>query len=286
MELGGNGTSSIEPGNDFYPRSPQGQQQQQQQPLVPEPPSTPPINRRPSENLRAVWVNNLARKHRLGAHEVKRIVEQFDFAQGKAGTLNITTLREVLCEIFEHPEIDEKVVESAWEATTSEPPEEGIQVHQFDMDSFLTWYVANMFMCVAKLTANKEQVDVEGRLSDLAQQFGVTAYAMDKVKRRFDQYDVDHSGMISYSEFDAMMRKILGAKAKADMSDDRMVRFWQEIDIDGNGQVDLAEFTQWYLKYFDPDMEDGLRSVQAFYGSFNPEQQRRNGLVNRIASEV
>ncbi|CAE7332177.1 unnamed protein product [Symbiodinium pilosum] len=46
-----------------------------------------------------------------------------------------------------------------------------------------------------------------------------------------------------------MMLKLLHVGNKSDLPQNRIQRFWQELDKD-SGSVDFAEFTEWYLKYF------------------------------------
>jgi len=72
-----------------------------------------------------------------------------------------------------------------------------------------------------------------------------------------------------------MLCFVLKAKSVEDVSEDRASRFWQEIDIDGSGEVDFPEFVAWFVKYFNPDEEemDMTRGpVGKFYDSFNPRK--------------
>jgi len=248
------------------------------------------------EKLVLKWAQNLARKHRLEIYEVRTILQEFDRATEKTnGQIDFDGFGAALCKIFEHDNIKESIIASAWEATTAPERSDGALVFldgareatksrdpvrgcfvQVNIDAFLVWYVANMFTGVAQLTASADMAISEHLLCQLAQHHGVSNYVLDKVKRNFDRFDLDHSGSISYDEFEAMMRNILKSKQKDDLSEDRLSRFWQEIDGDGSGGVDFAEFARWYLKYFDPDLDEalGLGLAEAFYASYSPDTQR------------
>mmetsp|Transcript_57378 Transcript_57378/g.147537 ORF Transcript_57378/g.147537 Transcript_57378/m.147537 type:complete len:366 (-) Transcript_57378:96-1193(-) len=230
-----------------------------------------------SDSLRNAWVGHLARKYSLDTSEVKNIVLQFDTAGKGEEEVTYKQFRDALCTIFERSDIKESVIVSAWSAITDSEPGQDARVPQVDVEAFLSWYVANMFSVVAALTCSADDAASEDHLYQLAKKYSVSPYTMDKVKRRFNQVDVDKSGLISYGEFEAMMRKILRAPKKDDLGDERMQRFWQEIDQDGSGEVDFEEFAQWYLKYFNPETEDEVGCpLAAFYASFNPDAQRRN----------
>mmetsp|Transcript_57377 Transcript_57377/g.147534 ORF Transcript_57377/g.147534 Transcript_57377/m.147534 type:complete len:350 (-) Transcript_57377:96-1145(-) len=230
-----------------------------------------------SDSMRNALAGNLARKYSLDTSEVKNIVLQFDTAGKGEEEVTYKQFRDALCTIFERSDIKESVIVSAWSAITDSEPGQDARVPQVDVEAFLSWYVANMFSVVAALTCSADDAASEDHLYQLAKKYSVSPYTMDKVKRRFNQVDVDKSGLISYGEFEAMMRKILRAPKKDDLGDERMQRFWQEIDQDGSGEVDFEEFAQWYLKYFNPETEDEVGCpLAAFYASFNPDAQRRN----------
>ena len=63
-------------------------------------------------------------------------------------------------------------------------------------------------------------------------------------------YSFASLGAIEYEEFAQMMYTLLKCKNDGDMSEDRLQRFWAEIDGDGSGEADFTEFCEFYLKYF------------------------------------
>jgi len=107
-------------------------------------------------------------------------------------------------------------------------------------------------------------------MMELSKKFGLLPFDIDKIKAKFDHFDVDKSGEIEYSEFESMMMLLLGSKSKSDLPADRMLWFWKELDKDGGGSVDFPEFIVWYAKYF---IGSG-NAVDSFYASFMPDVQR------------
>jgi len=230
-----------------------------------------------STDIRNAKVHQLSRRHRLDPLEVRDILVRFDKAYETGhGVLAFVGFRQTLCGIFDRKELDEKVVKSAWEATTSGSA--GDLDGMIDMEAFLSWYVANMFSQVCGVSMCAGKAASEALINELARKHSVTPHAMDKVKRRFDEFDTDGSGQMEYDEFVEMMKKFF--KDHGDnLSPERLKKFWQEIDLDGSGEVDFGEFTHWYLKYFDPDDEGQGGPIEALYNSFNPDVQRKNHLA-------
>lgn len=102
--------------------------------------------------------------------------------------------------------------------------------------------------------------------------------AIDKIRKKFDHFDIDGSGKIDYQEFLQMLVYVLKAKSTEDIAEDRATRFWQEIDLDGSGEIDFPEFVEWFVKYFNPnddEMDMTKGPVSKFYDSFNPMKSRR-----------
>jgi Ca2+-binding EF-hand superfamily protein len=110
----------------------------------------------------------------------------------------------------------------------------------------------------------------------LSKEHGVSVTQLDRIKSRFDQFDLDGSGNIDYDEFVHLLMFVLKAKRLDDISESTASRFWKEIDIDGSGEVDFEEFTAWYVKYFGNDdaMDLSKGPVHAFYDSFIPVKKR------------
>jgi hypothetical protein len=114
----------------------------------------------------------------------------------------------------------------------------------------------------------------------IAKDYGIPVSVVDKVRRRFECFDLDGSNAIDYDEFAEMLAKLMRAKDRSDISENRLQRWFKEADPDGSGEVSFEEFVVWYLKYFNPDNENenGLDRgpIGMFYSSYNPQLQRRN----------
>ncbi|KAF4742936.1 hypothetical protein FOZ63_015199 [Perkinsus olseni] len=90
----------------------------------------------------------------------------------------------------------------------------------------------------------------ESRLRQLAKRYGMSILDVEKIKQEFDKYDVDASGAIEKEEFHSIVRNILGAKEKYDLSQKRLEEFWKMLDADDSGSVTLEEFLGFFWKYF------------------------------------
>jgi len=212
----------------------------------------------------------LARKHRLELHEVKHILNQFCSAELVAGHISLGEFGRILRNIFHAKDMDPLVVKSAYRASSRE-------LGHVDMDMFLLWYVQNMFTAVNSLNADKSRDESDSLVYSLSKEFNVDAVTIDTIKRSFDKFDVDGSQEIDLDEFKEMLKSMLRAANIGDLSEERVMGWWREIDKDGSGGVDFSEYCEWYLKYFNSDQQDGGKSpalVQAFYNSFNPTLQR------------
>jgi hypothetical protein len=86
--------------------------------------------------------------------------------------------------------------------------------------------------------------------------------------------------VIDFEEFSAMLAVLLNVTKEGDLAQDRVYRFWKEIDQDSSGEVDFLEFGAWYLKYFSPEGEatdssiDGQGLLGKFYSTYDPRRQR------------
>ncbi|CAE7242982.1 unnamed protein product, partial [Symbiodinium pilosum] len=110
------------------------------------------------------------------------------------------------------------------------------------------WYRDHIFAISRK--PGKQQKTADDLTLELAKKHHCSFIELDKVKLKYDSFDLDKSGLIEYKEFEAMMFKLLNCSSKSDLPTNRMLRFWQEVDKDGSGSVDFCEFTDWYFKYF------------------------------------
>lgn len=223
----------------------------------------------PQDNSDALTCK-LALRYRLSLGETKRMMKEFQAAEtNDEGGLNRKEFDQVMCRIFEVKSVDDKVAARAYAAADLR--------HTVNIEPFLNWYLQNMFTQVNSMNGEKESVESEAEVYKLAQEFNISVSALDKVKKEFDRYDTNKSGEIDYEEFQNMFVSLLKAKSAADVNQERLKRFWKEIDANADGGVCFKEFTLWYMKYFDVDGDDlGGAALESFYDSFNPRAQRRS----------
>lgn len=205
---------------------------------------------------------------------MKRVLQLFQKASEalKAGeTMDIKTFESFLCKLFEVGSVAEDGVEQAY--SVSKAADGSIAV-----EKFLQWYRDNMFTMVASLTASSDRQEVEDKLREAARKFMISRVDIEKIKKVFDKFDLDKSGLIEFIEFEQMMCHFLNVKDKTDIPVERMNRFFKEVDQDGSGEVDFEEFSEWFLKYF--ASSDSLCPVDSFYASHMPDVQRRNCLFD------
>jgi len=231
--------------------------------------SLPSIIKKPAEDDAAM----LARRFRMDVYEVQDVIKAMREAERRRGSkkLEFGDMHEVLKAVFGVQKVEETVVDQAYESVCGpmSPKRDSDKSSSPTLvERFLTWYQVNMFKNVAATLSPADQMSYQ-----LSSEHNVTTMVIDKVWKQFDAYDTDKSGKIEYAEFLQMLIVLLGAKSQEDISEDRVLRFWREIDADGSGEVDFPEFVAWYLKYWDPKLlEQGVVSgpVSQFYASFNP----------------
>jgi len=202
-------------------------------------------------------VRRLARKHAIEAQEVQRILTHLDNACGGAhgDLLNRNGFRQALSAMYNFADLNEKGVQSAWERfALSGEVKENNGLRDLDVGGFIAWHASEQKWAVLKTyTVWRE---TEESLRELAQANRVTAAALKKVKLVFDEYDLNHSGIMDYLEFESMLRKRFVINGRFALSEARVKLMWQEVDSTDIGTLDFPEFAKWYLDNFDIDTEE------------------------------
>jgi len=70
-----------------------------------------------------------------------------------------------------------------------------------------------------------------------------------ELRRIFDFYDKDGSGLIDPEEFVPLLTRVLKRPGNS-MDKKEIWQIWDNIDQDGTGQISFDEFQQWYCKAF------------------------------------
>jgi hypothetical protein len=267
-------------------------------------------------------VAELARKWGLSVSEVKAVIAGFRAADHGTGRVSAEDMRAVFAKTDWGAKVADDIIFAAWRAiaeldsnpaaptapaaprrqstsSSSNTPKirrlsgrlsgklsQKINVSSSSvmwvgiLEKFLEWYRAHCFGAISAANQSRK----ESLTYDLASENQVSPQTIDKLRKRFDEYDTDGSGYIDFEEFGVMFCQLLKVKDPSHFSSQRMKRFWQEIDVDGSGEVDFEEFCTWYLKYFSPDgymlpssVDGGI--LGQFYSSFQPSVARRNSLA-------
>eukprot|EP00931_Biecheleriopsis_adriatica_P011877 TRINITY_DN11296_c0_g1_i1.p1 TRINITY_DN11296_c0_g1~~TRINITY_DN11296_c0_g1_i1.p1 ORF type:complete len:343 (+),score=78.72 TRINITY_DN11296_c0_g1_i1:62-1090(+) len=223
-------------------------------------------------SIRAI---RLARKYGIDMYEVKLVLEALEkVTKTSEGRLTKKDLTNFLSNAFQADSVPEDVVDHIYKisCTDSKGNEQ-----EFDLPAFLDWYFINLFSKVAMLRSSPRALESHKLTASLCERFKLESIQLDKVKKTFDRFDADNSGIIDRDEFEEMVVSLCGG-TKGDYSQERLASFWREIDKDGSGEVDFAEFTEWYLKYFNVGQGLGCNPNQQFYASFSPSVQRQEFL--------
>merc|ERR1712224_904628 len=172
-------------------------------------------------------------------------------------------------------EIVVEILKSAGQELSEEDLEKKIEVSwrevdrnysgKVDFDEFAIWYSSWGFHQELLLSPTKILT------RDLARKYNLSIAEVDSVHSMFQLFDEDESGEIEFDEFEKLLYKLLKVPKEAELPATRLQHFWKQIDIDGSGSVDFAEFLQWYMKYFDMKGSGHyVTPMERFYQSMRP----------------
>lgn len=215
----------------------------------------------PDEDLTALSLT-FAKRYRLQFHEVKWILQACKRAHTRSdGSMDRKLFRQFLMEVFDTSQIDDAVLDEGYRTLEA-------AYGPIDLDLFFEWFRVNMFGVFAPLMADPKKRESDDMVRKLSKKYEISPVLVDKIKQKFDSFDMDGSKEIDFEEFVPMIAKLLGVQGKSDLPPDRVVRFWQELDQDDDGAVNFEEFTEWYLKYFSMK---GNHVIESFYSSYLPK---------------
>jgi len=184
----------------------------------------------------------------------------------KAGVLNQDNFMKVVCHLccvsscYELTLTDQRVMNgdilfASKVMGTADKNSDG----EIDFEEFTIWYNDRAFL--EFVTLSKEQRMVRS----IAHRLGVTAADMDHYKAVYDRFDLDKNGSIDKDEFRELLHVLMRCPPSERFPESRIMHFWNECDDDGDGQVDLEEFVNFYVNHFKHHAEDPLKD---FYHSF------------------
>jgi len=219
----------------------------------------------------------LALRYRLMLSEVKNIIREFLEAKRDIdGGIGRATFDKVMARIFDVPSVKESVSQSAYDACAAP---DGINIEEF-----LSWYVQNMFTQVNGMNADVGKHQSESLIYSLASKYNVPIPLVDKMKTRFDSFDIDGSGTLDFDEFRQMF---CGLMKVTEVNPDRLKRFWDQIKKTGRA-ITFEEFVEWHSKYHNPDTGasdefDPAAPLRKFYEAYDPTVQRRASFASFMA---
>eukprot|EP00929_Paragymnodinium_shiwhaense_P067278 TRINITY_DN33877_c0_g1_i1.p1 TRINITY_DN33877_c0_g1~~TRINITY_DN33877_c0_g1_i1.p1 ORF type:complete len:1136 (-),score=267.63 TRINITY_DN33877_c0_g1_i1:59-3466(-) len=71
--------------------------------------------------------------------------------------------------------------------------------------------------------------------------------------KEFKKFDATGLGSVGFDDFVVVVNSVLGVKDSKGLMgipEKRLGKLWQEVDIDGKGRVDFADFTLWFFEHF------------------------------------
>jgi len=116
---------------------------------------------------------------------------------------------------------------------------------KMNFDRFVQWSV-NTSWSEEMLMPDAE----ERGIRHLAREQGLKLPDVERVKKMFDEFDVDGSGEIDEEEFIHILYRLLKVKDLSDVPLKRLKRYWREVDVDGSGAIVFKEFLIWYRNSF------------------------------------
>eukprot|EP00930_Biecheleria_cincta_P056312 TRINITY_DN42458_c0_g1_i1.p1 TRINITY_DN42458_c0_g1~~TRINITY_DN42458_c0_g1_i1.p1 ORF type:complete len:371 (+),score=73.94 TRINITY_DN42458_c0_g1_i1:96-1208(+) len=231
----------------------------------------------PDEDLMALALT-LAKRYRLQFHEVKWILQACARARTRSdGSMDRKLFGQFLLDVFDTNKIDDVVLDEGYRTLDA-------ATGPIDLDLFFEWVRENMFGVFAPLMADPQKRESDDIVRKLAKRYEISPVLVDKIKKKFDSFDMDGNNAIDFEEFGPMIAKLLGVRSKSDLPLDRLLRFWQELDQDDNGAVNFEEFTEWYVKYF--SLEKGNQIIESFYSSFLPKAVQDPEFVRRASNKA
>jgi len=198
----------------------------------------------------------LARKYRLEFFEAKRLLKELD-------AFNARTDR--------WPSFDDfcELVRCAYELeSTSHIKEVELKKGYKDVcldgsmsdDSFLGWYMANLFSFPRTPEKNKED------------EHGSDIFAVQHLRKTFYEISegADH---INFASFKRLLRALLHAKSEHDVCENRVKSVWKELEL-ADGRVAFNDFMDWYVECLAEakagEQKPDLALAESFYKPFAP----------------
>lgn len=188
---------------------------------------------------------NVAKKHNMSVDEVKIALDEFHrLDKDSNGYLCETEFLEVVrsrANLPPHEPVPKHLRAKFWAKADSD------NSGDVDFEEFLLWSVQSAYTEEILVTDHKERY-----VRQLARKSGFALTDVERVKKVFDSFDGDGSGVVDESEFREVLIALMKVKNPADVSEKKMKRFWLEVDTDRSGEINFEEFLLWYFNFFAP----------------------------------
>lgn len=187
---------------------------------------------------------NLSRKYHIGLDDIKDCLDKFRVhdvdGTGEITRTDFKKLVRVMSNLPEDGPIPYHLLAAL--------PKKQMNFEGSDMvsfEEFISWHLTSAY--AEEMMVN----DHEDRLiRKLAREQAMWLPDVENVKKIFDSFDKDKSGEIDQLEFRKILCSLMNVKNMADMSEQRLSRYWREVDVDGSGAIGFDEFLAWYCNIF------------------------------------
>jgi Ca2+-binding EF-hand superfamily protein len=146
---------------------------------------------------------------------------------------------------------------------------DGSDVESLRFAEFACWLNAHAF---DEFISTEEAAErLQNR--DICMEFGLNLVEVENYRSDFKRFDLDQTGVISKSEFAAMLSSLTKMKLN-DIPTSRVNMWWQSADMDRNGSICFKEFIVFHQKFFHSDGMGGTYIADDFYAFAGPAGAR------------
>jgi len=188
-----------------------------------------------------------ARKHRVSVSEVKKCYDEFvKLDVNKDGCLKPDEFEVVVrkvCGVEPDAPTPSHLFERQWRML--DPHNRGY----VGFDDFFTWF-RNVAFCPDISTP----CDVDVTIRKMSKRYGFNILDLERVCNVYSKYaEGGGTGCIDKSKFKQILCRVIGIPMDADVPEDTLRRYFREMDVNGDGEVDFEEFAKWYLSVHTSD---------------------------------
>jgi Ca2+-binding EF-hand superfamily protein len=134
---------------------------------------------------------------------------------------------------------------------------------QVEFEEFALWLSRHVFSEEFLLSEEEKE------LRAVARQCKISLDRIDYMRRCFEFFDEDRSGLLDQGEFSQLLHVILKIPKHIQLPKSRLDAMWAEADSNGGGDISFEEFLLFYKKYFDP-ANPHQNPIETFYRRIRP----------------